>query len=364
MDESWDFDFLPPGLGWTDLADPRVLMDEGVQSIPIDPWFHTTHAELYQKWSGRSSRPSSTASANSRRLSGKSRRCSNHEALAKVGLAVAAAADTAAAISLIPRRASGIRRSPDASGKPCLGQEKGGGVGREEKTGGGKVLVRGEGGGVWTTLKRPRTFLASTSVRIGTGREWEREEGTENVEEEEESGAPCHVGRQDRARAGARVKGGEQARREKLADFRMARVDTGPGVKRGGMGVRKALEPMQAEETRGGREAKTLGAGSGRGRCGAERGGRGGCRPTVKGARGGGKGGAAAAAEDEEMKALVALHNKKFRAAQSNPAYVPALSVRETKRWEAVTGRTYRSLSMREREEANAEIQAWKLRDI
>jgi hypothetical protein len=237
-------------------------------------------------------------------------------------------------------------------------------VGREEKTGGGKVLVRGEGGGVWTTLKRPRTFLASTSVRIGTGREWEREEGTENVEEEEESGAPCHVGRQDRARAGARVKGGEQARREKLADFRMARVDTGPGVKRGGMGVRKALEPMQAEETRGGREAKTLGAGSGRGRCGAERGGRGGCRPTVKGARGGGKGGAAAAAEDEEMKALVALHNKKFRAAQSNPAYVPALSVRETKRWEAVTGRTYRSLSMREREEANAEIQAWKLRDI
>lgn len=31
MDESWDFDFLPPGLGWTDLADPRVLMDEGVQ---------------------------------------------------------------------------------------------------------------------------------------------------------------------------------------------------------------------------------------------------------------------------------------------------------------------------------------------
>ncbi|EKU22625.1 hypothetical protein NGA_0478601, partial [Nannochloropsis gaditana CCMP526] len=124
MDESWDFDFLPPGLGWTDLADPRVLMDEGVQSIPIDPWFHTTHAELYQKWSGRSSRPSSTASASSRRLSGKSRRCSNHEALAKVGLAVAAAADTAAAISLIPRRASGIRRSPDASGNPCLGQEK------------------------------------------------------------------------------------------------------------------------------------------------------------------------------------------------------------------------------------------------
>ena len=44
--------------------------------------------------------------------------------------------------------------------------------------------------------------------------------------------------------------------------------------------------------------------------------------------------GAAAAAEDEEMKALVALHNKKFRAAQSAPAYVPALSVKETRKWE------------------------------
>lgn len=60
------------------------------------------------------------------------------------------------------------------------------------------------------------------------------------------------------------------------------------------------------------------------------------------------------------MKALVALHNKKFRAAQANPAYVPALSVKETKKWEAVTGKVYRSLSMREREIANSEMKEWK----
>ncbi len=40
---------------------------------------------------------------------------------------------------------------------------------------------------------------------------------------------------------------------------------------------------------------------------------------------------AAAAAEDEEMKALVARHNKRFKAQQA-PAYVPTLGVRDTRK--------------------------------
>lgn len=48
------------------------------------------------------------------------------------------------------------------------------------------------------------------------------------------------------------------------------------------------------------------------------------------GGAGAGKRGASAAAEDEEMKALVARHNKKFKPAA--PAYVPTLSIRDTRK--------------------------------
>jgi hypothetical protein len=65
--------------------------------------------------------------------------------------------------------------------------------------------------------------------------------------------------------------------------------------------------------------------------------------------------------DDDDLKALLAKHNKKFRS--HAPAYVPSLSVKETKKWEAETGRVYRSLNMSEREQANNEIKAWKLEE-
>lgn len=108
---------------------------------------------------------------------------------------------------------------------------------------------------------------------------------------------------------------------------------------------------------------------------------------------GGKRGPTAAASADEEMKALVARHNKKFKPAA--PAYVPTLSIRDTRKarlffllvcvavakhkgpssclttlfihlyfdaqWEEMTGRSYRALNYAERELANNEIKAMKL---
>lgn len=175
-----------------------------------------------------------------------------------------------------------------------------------------------------------------------------------------------------------------QLMRQKLEEFRMAKLGKGGGIRRGGgddaagpVGppARKPAVPQQAHRVTTGTASSSCNSSRGyvkvvNGRPTEAAAGRGGAGGRGKSAAGGSikrsnstAAAAAAAAEDEEMKALVALHNKKFRAAQANPAYVPALSVKETKKWEAVSGKVYRSLSMREREMANAEIKEWKAKE-
>ncbi|GAQ82987.1 hypothetical protein KFL_001310170 [Klebsormidium nitens] len=62
--------------------------------------------------------------------------------------------------------------------------------------------------------------------------------------------------------------------------------------------------------------------------------------------------------EDADLAALLAQHNRRFKA---KPAYEPRMhSVRDTKQWEAVSGKTYYQLAPEEREAANEEITRMK----
>ena len=59
----------------------------------------------------------------------------------------------------------------------------------------------------------------------------------------------------------------------------------------------------------------------------------------------------------KDLQALLAKHNKKFK---SSHTYEPRQhTVKDVKRWEQATNKTYYKLSSNERIQANAEIAAW-----
>lgn len=53
MEDVWDFDFLPPGLGWTDLADVRQKLEEYQQVSEMLPRDSACHAAPTPHLEGR-----------------------------------------------------------------------------------------------------------------------------------------------------------------------------------------------------------------------------------------------------------------------------------------------------------------------